>query len=65
MFSKKFIPSPPVTRALQNIELAEEEKPGEDIASKRRVRIKYTVRIYYIYYLINGNAVDGQCTVDG
>ena len=42
LFRKKFIPSPPETRALQNIELPEEEKAGEDLASKRRVRIKYT-----------------------
>ncbi len=42
LFRKKFIPSPPETRALQNIELPEEERAGEDLASKRRVRIKYT-----------------------
>jgi hypothetical protein len=42
LFRKKFIPSPSETRALQNIELPEEERAGEDLASKRRVRIKYT-----------------------
>jgi hypothetical protein len=41
LFRKKFIPSPPETRALQNTEIPEEEKAGEDIASKRRVRNKY------------------------
>jgi hypothetical protein len=41
LFRKKFIPSPSETRALQNIEIPEEERAGEDIASKRRVRNKY------------------------
>ena len=35
LFKKKFIPSPSETRALQNIELPEEERAGEDLASKR------------------------------
>jgi hypothetical protein len=42
LFTKKFIPSQPVTRALQNIEIPEEERAGEDIASKRGVRNQYT-----------------------
>ncbi len=41
LFRKKSIPSPPETRALQNLETSEEEKAGEDIASKRRARNLY------------------------
>jgi hypothetical protein len=41
LFTKKFIPSPSKTRALQNIDIPEEERGGEDIASKRRARNQY------------------------